>query len=251
MNTVGIIQARIGSTRLPGKILAPIAGRPLLGVLIERIKRSKRVDDWWLATSDQRSDDVTERWGEALGLPVFRGHLDDVLARFVGALERSGLNDGWVVRLTADDPFVDGAVIDALVAQASCTPPGTSMISELPTSRRLPLGYVPQIARIEEVLELPKLISDPRSPHRSHVLSWFIDKENSEQFEVPESWGGRPQWRWTVDTTDDLMMADTAFRLFGEAWRDIDYPSMVRALDERPEIVSLNARVIQKGLSEG
>jgi spore coat polysaccharide biosynthesis protein SpsF len=69
LDVIGIIQARLGSSRLPGKILAPLAGRPLLAVLASRLA-SARVDEWWLATTHERDDDVTAAWGEELGLHV-------------------------------------------------------------------------------------------------------------------------------------------------------------------------------------
>ena len=79
---VGIIQARVRSERLPGKILSPLAGRPLLALLATRIARA-RVDEWWLATSSDPADDVTEAWAFELGLRVYRGHATDVLSRFL------------------------------------------------------------------------------------------------------------------------------------------------------------------------
>ena len=102
----------MGSERLPGKILAPLSGRPLLALLCDRI-RAARVDEWWLATSSLAADDVTEAWGFELGLRVFRGHPSDVLSRFVaiGAETRAD----WLIRVTADNPFLDAPLIDALM----------------------------------------------------------------------------------------------------------------------------------------
>jgi spore coat polysaccharide biosynthesis protein SpsF (cytidylyltransferase family) len=110
--TIGIIQARMGSERLPGKILAPLAGRPVLGLLVDRIRRA-RVDEWWLATSSDPADDVTEAWGFELGLRVFRGHPTDVLSRFVAIGEEARVD--WMIRVTADNPFLDAPVVDRLI----------------------------------------------------------------------------------------------------------------------------------------
>ena len=112
--TVGIIQARMRSERLPGKILAPLCGRPLLALLATRITRA-RVDEWWLATSSDPADDVTEAWGFELGLRVYRGHATDVLSRFVAVADEARAE--WLVRVTADNPFLDAPLIDALVAR--------------------------------------------------------------------------------------------------------------------------------------
>ena len=110
--TIGIIQARLGSSRLPGKILAPLAARCLLDLLVARLAGS-RVDQWWLATTNSREDDVTEAWGQALGLRVFRGAREDVLSRFTAIIEQTRAQ--WVVRMTADEPFGDGALGDRLL----------------------------------------------------------------------------------------------------------------------------------------
>src|SRR5262245_53254590 len=104
MKTIGIIQARLGSSRLPGKILCPLAGRPLLEVLVKRLATA-RLDEWWLATTTDPVDELTADWGEALGLRVWRGSVDDVLSRFTAIIESS--RPDWVFRVTADNPFTD------------------------------------------------------------------------------------------------------------------------------------------------
>jgi spore coat polysaccharide biosynthesis protein SpsF (cytidylyltransferase family) len=109
---IGIIQARLGSTRLPGKILAPIAGRPMLELIANRVRRS-RVEKWWLATSTDPGDDVTESWGHSLGLQVFRGESDNVLSRFTAIIRES--DPEWIVRVTADNPFISGEAVDLLL----------------------------------------------------------------------------------------------------------------------------------------
>lgn len=110
--TIGIIQARLGSERLPGKILAPLAGRPMLAQLGARI-RPARVDEWWLATTAEPADDVTEAWGFELGLRVFRGETKNVLSRCIAIGQETDAE--CIVRVTADNAFHDAAVIDALI----------------------------------------------------------------------------------------------------------------------------------------
>lgn len=248
MNTphvIGVIQARLSSSRLPGKVLMPIAGRPLLQVLVERL-RPARVDEWWLATSEEPADALTAAWGEALGLRVHRGALEDVLSRFthIVALRRPR----WVVRVTADDPFMDAGALDRMLDAAERM--DGDLLAGGPESG-FPLGYIPEVARGDTLLRAAREIPAGQDYHRSHVLSWLYETGGARPFPMPDSWPRRPDWRWTVDTPADLGMARAAFACFGERWATASYPEMVALLDRRPEIAAMNRGVRQKTLTEG
>ena len=131
MSVLCILQARVSSTRLPGKVLKPILGEPMLARQIERIARAERVDALTVATSDQASDDGVAGLCERLGVDCYRGSLDDVLDRFYQAARRSGPTH--VMRLTGDCPLTDPAILDALV---SCTSRVISTTAR--TSRSVP-----------------------------------------------------------------------------------------------------------------
>ncbi len=264
--SIGIIQARMGSSRLPGKILAPLADRPLLAQLFSRIG-SSRVDEWWLATSSDPSDDVTEAWGFELGLRVFRGSSSDVLSRF-NAIGRETEAD-WIVRVTADDPFLDAALIDALLdaRDANVEAKQADIIqhrSGLPVAEEqgdpsvpsnlspgLPLGYGVALVRLEALERAAAEIPADQMHHRAHVTSWFASNGASFDIPTPSAWPDRAGWRWTVDTYEDLAMARSAFRLFGLEAGGIDYPTMVKRLDAHPEITSMNTHIEQKPIEAG
>ena len=266
--TIGIIQARMGSERLPGKILAPLAGRPVLGLLLDRV-RNARVDEWWLATSSDPADDVTEAWGFELGLRVFRGHPNDVLSRFVAVGEQTGVD--WIIRATADNPFLDAAVVDHLVdardqhegakrADAIRLEGGLPLLSidsdpaaGRPPARSpgLPVGYGVELVRREALLRAEREIPAHQAHHRVHVTSWLYAHGQVASFPTPSEWPDRPGWRWTLDTVEDLAMARSAFRAFGSDAATIDYPAMVERLDAHPEIVAMNRHIEQKRLEEG
>lgn len=240
---IGVIQARMGSTRLPGKLLAPIADQPLLRVIVDRV-RAARVDEWWLATTTDPADTVAAAWGDALGMRVLRGDPEDVLARFAAVAERA--RPAWIVRLTADNPFVDAAIVDRVldVALASSSDHVAS-----PEPRELPLGYLPEAVRADALLEIAAAALPAH--HRVHVTSALVEGGRSTAFRAPPDWARRPDWRWTVDTEADLAMADAAFRAFGEGWPTIGYAAMTEILDLHPEITARNATVRQKGVTEG
>src|SRR6185312_2563921 len=109
MKTVAIIQARMGSIRLPGKVLADLAGKPVLAWVVRAARAASGVDDVWVATSTAAGDDIVAAWCKANGVSVHRGSENDVLDRYVGAARASGAQ--VVVRITADCPFLDPAVI--------------------------------------------------------------------------------------------------------------------------------------------
>ncbi|MDP6980056.1 MAG: NTP transferase domain-containing protein [Myxococcota bacterium] len=251
MSVIGIIQARMGSSRLPGKILAPIVGRPMLEVIAQRL-RASRVSQWWLATSDQPSDDVTEAWGHSLGLRVYRGDQDDVLSRFTAILREE--RPEWMVRVTGDNPFVSGEAVDLLLDardEAGKELPLIEFAGDPKDRRTLPLGFGPQLARADAVLESEAEIPAQEAHHRAHVVSWLARDCDPKVCPVPGDWPARPGWRFTVDTSRDLAMARSAFALFGPRALCISYPEMVRALDPHPEIIEMNAGVEQKALEAG
>jgi spore coat polysaccharide biosynthesis protein SpsF (cytidylyltransferase family) len=110
---VGIIQARTNSSRLPGKVLQDIAGRPMIARVIERARRARALEELWLAKTTDAGDDAVAAVAAAEGIPVHRGSLQDVLARYIGAAEASGAD--VVVRLTGDNPLLEPAYVDAAV----------------------------------------------------------------------------------------------------------------------------------------
>jgi len=244
---------------------------------------------------------VTTLWGHELGLQVYRGEADDVLGRFTAVIRER--DPQWIVRVTADNPFNDGAAIDVLakarqdearqgfdlmqigyepggadgtsepVREALRPLPGSDVtglvVEEIPGTGHplgirepekppappvmppgLPLGYGVQLARAAAVLEAERSIPTDQPWHRIHVLSWLEAQGRSCCVPPPTGWPDRPDWRWTVDTEDDLTMARTAFRIFGLQASSIGYPEMVRLLDMHPEVTALNQHVVQKAVEE-
>ena len=253
--TVGIIQARMRSERLPGKILSPLCGRPLLALLATRTARA-RVDDWWLATTSDPADDVTEAWGFELGLRVYRGHATDVLSRFIAVADETGAD--WLVRLTADNPFIDAPLIDALIEARDTRADSKSDVEDAPEAVELfrasngrPLGYGVELVRTSALTRASASIPADQFHHRVHVTSWLSNNGRIGSVALPADWPERSAWRWTVDTYEDLAMARSAFRLFGSEAATIDYPAMVRLLDGVPEIAAMNEHIVQKKLEEG
>src|SRR5688572_10130845 len=113
MTTVAIVQARMGSTRLPNKVMRPIGGTPMIGVLLERLSRAKRVDRIIVATSTDARNAPLAAFVRGLGYGVFEGSEDDVLDRYCGAAQEAGADT--VIRITGDCPLVDPLLVDQVV----------------------------------------------------------------------------------------------------------------------------------------
>ena len=172
---------------------------------------------------------------------------EDVLSRFTGIVDAA--RPDWVVRVTADDPFTDGEIVRALVNAAVIAPEDIDLIGDTAPARQFPLGYVPQVVRASALLRIDKAIPSDPLHHRTHVTSFLIPDRSSAftSGRLP----ARPDWRWTVDTADDLTMTRMVFTLFGRDWPAIGYDSMVRLLDLHPELVALNTHVKQKAIEDG
>jgi len=236
----------MGSTRLPGKILAPIVDDlPLLVTLAKRI--SSPEIEWWIATTEEKQDDIIECWAEQLGLNIFRGSSDDVLSRFIAISKIA--NPDWIIRVTADDPFMDRHIISKLINMIPHLDTDINLVCDIPGEKKFPLGYVPELIRTTALEEASLRISKSELYHRQHVTSFLLSgKVKQVAYEFAPI---RPEWRWTVDTATDLLMMRKAFQLLGANWEEIYYSKLVELFDGNPHIMKINKAVRQKAINEG
>ena len=246
MKVIGILQARIDSSRLPNKVVLPLLhDAPLIAIQSRRLFASEI--EWWLATTTQKSDDLTSAWGEYLGFKVFRGSENDVLSRFQEIQKLTSAD--WIVRTTGDDPLMNSEMTLKLISAAASASEFVDLISDNPHNRQFPLGFCPEIVRGKSLLKINSLIKPLENYHRVHVTSFFRDK-SSTALVVPEL-PNRAKWRWTVDTNIDLTMMSQLFKRIGNDWKDQKYADTVQILDLYPEIYNLNIGVKQKDIQEG
>jgi len=196
---LAILQARMSSTRLPGKVMADVLGMPMIGRQIERLRRCRRLDALAVATSDQADDDPLARYCATLGLPVYRGSLADVLDRFRHAALAFGPAD-TVVRLTADCPLADWTVIDAVV-EASASG-GFDYVNNTTPERTFPHGLDAEAMTAEALDAAWREASDPYE--REHVTPFIYRHPERFRLGSVTSPDPAPQLRWTVDTPEDL-----------------------------------------------
>jgi spore coat polysaccharide biosynthesis protein SpsF len=196
---LAILQARMSSSRLPGKVMAPVLGEPMIGRQVERLRRSARIDKLMVATSTDTSDDALAAYCEGLGLEVFRGALDDVLGRYCAALARHPEATA-VVRLTADCPLADPGLIDKVIAQHHEA--GADYTSNTLGSRTYPHGLDAEVIRPDVLADANERTVDPYE--REHVTPYIYRRPERYRLAGVARHDSLAKLRWTVDTPADL-----------------------------------------------
>lgn len=240
MKTVAIIQARIGATRLPGKVLKKLCGRTVLDHVILRVRRARRVDGVIVATTTELRDDPVIAECEHLNVPSFRGSEQDVLGRYFGAAQASGAEA--VVRVTADCPLFDGTVLDEMLAVFSGS--AADYLSNV-QRRTFPRGLD---AEIFTFAALSRAHQEATHPHeREHVTPYIYqhpERFRLSSFEGPEDLSAH---RWTLDTPDDWRFIQS---VYGTLCDNFSTADVLKLLRDQPELARINSHVRQKALSQ-
>jgi spore coat polysaccharide biosynthesis protein SpsF len=238
MRTVAIIQARMGSTRLPGKILMPLAGKPVLQHVVERVGASGAFDEVVVATTDLAIDDVVAERAPAFGATVVRGDEQDVLSRFGLAAEASAADA--IMRVTADCPLIDPDVLAAMVRRFQA---GDVDIVSNCLHRTYPRGLDAELfsrATLDHMLA-----AATSAPHREHVTLYFYD--NTDQFRIAsfEQQRDLSTLRLTLDTLEDFDLLERIFQSTAkpDALRLDDIAAIMAA---NPDWLAINAHIEQK-----
>ncbi|MDO9408795.1 cytidylyltransferase domain-containing protein [Patulibacter sp.] len=231
-SALAVVQARASSSRLPGKVLADVHGEPMLALMLRRLEAARSLGGVVLATSDERSDDPVAALGAELGVAVHRGPLDDVLARFVGALaDRS--DDDVAVRLTGDCPLIDPAAVDAVVALLRDDPDVAYVQNVLP--RSVPDGSDAEAFRVGALRALAA--AGPTAEEREHVtLGLRNDPGRWPAAAVPITDATLGPLRWTVDTAEDMAFVREVVGRLGPRRHEADTAEIRRAVTRAPSL---------------
>jgi spore coat polysaccharide biosynthesis protein SpsF len=243
MRVIAIVQARMGSTRLPGKVLLDVAGQSMLARVVRRVQPARSLSGVVVATARGPADEPIVRECAALGVAVFRGDESDVLDRFYQAAR--AYRAEAVVRITADCPLIDPELVDLVVgAFLEARPDYASNVLQ----RTFPRGLD------TEVVSLPALERawhDAVQPYeRSHVTPYLY--QNPDLFRLYSVTHSRDYsgYRWTVDTAEDLALVRAVYQRLGVdglfRWRDV-----IDLLEQEPALADLNRSVRQKALHLG
>jgi spore coat polysaccharide biosynthesis protein SpsF len=200
VRVAALVQARTGSTRLPGKVLEDVGGIPLIAHVLRRLRAARRVDEVVLATTGQEGDDALVELARAEGVDAHRGPEQDVLTRFRGAAEAAGAEA--VVRITGDCPLLDPAVVDRVVEALLDDPEPCDYASNV-LRRTYPRGLDTEALWAETLARVDELATSAAA--REHV-TWFAYRERPDLFRLRsvEIDDGRPDLDWSVDTAEDL-----------------------------------------------
>ena len=241
MKIIITIEARMGSTRLPGKSMKPIMEKPMLELMIERVKHAKLVDEIVVATTDHPRDDIIENLAKRLNVGCFRGSEDDVLERVLEAAK--AFNADYIVELWGDCPLMDPDVIDDLIKyylnnDFDCV--GTTL------DKTFPWGIAALMFPTKILDEVAKITNDP------------VDRENVSTYiyEHPEKYKignlpcldelKHPEIRLTVDELADFELVKTIYEHLTPLNPDFRTIDIVQFLEEHPEIKNINKDVRQK-----
>ena len=246
--TLAILQARMSSSRLPGKVLAPIEGVPMVLRQLERVSRAATLDQIVVATSDDPSDDDLADLVTQAGYLVFRGDLHDVLARFIGVID--AFQPDVVVRLTADCPLISPRVIDLVVETFRAGQADYVSNTMKPT---FPGGLDVEVVVADVLHSVADTSQDP--DEREHVTLGVYRRVNEYAIENVFDPTGRDNsaLRWTVDNKDDLVFVRQVFAELGSA--PFDYDEVLKLLERNPSLNRTEAdaprNAALKGLQTG
>lgn len=227
---IAIIQARLGSTRLPGKVLKEISGKPMLWHVINRVKRCKNIDKIVLATSELEQDDVLEEFARENDIAYFRGSEEDVLSRYYYAATQ--FNADIIVRLTGDCPLIDPKVVDKVIlSHINSSADYTSNVIK----RTFPRGLDTEVINFQT---LKKAFEEAEEQYqREHVTPYILENPALFKLNSIEARGKirRPDIRITVDTPEDLKFIRGIFSILYKQNEIFYVEDVIDLLDQRPE----------------
>lgn len=226
---LAILQARTSSHRLPGKVLSPILGTPMILRALERISRAERIDTVVLATSIDPSDDPLAEVVAAAGYRVHRGPLADVLSRFLQVLD--GADDATVVRLTGDNVLCDPAVIDRVIDEHLRS--GADYTANT-LERSYPRGLDVEVFRADALRAVDPLAV--ASEEREHVTIGIYRRPEIFSLHSVTQTPDRSDLRWTVDYPEDLAFARAVYESLFTENPTFGQEEVVALLDAHPEL---------------
>ncbi|HHV73352.1 MAG TPA: NTP transferase domain-containing protein [Thermoanaerobacterium sp.] len=246
MKKAAIIQARMGSTRLPGKVMKIIMGKPIIEHVVNRVKASKEIDDIIIATTTNKEDDIIIEKAKKLNVKYFRGSENDVLSRYYHAAKEN--NADIVIRITSDCPLIDPKIIDKIIRTFIETSK-KEKIDYLSNTieRTYPRGLDVEVFNFETLEKVFK--EADKSYQREHVTPYIY--ENPEIFKIKQIKDNvdYSNYRWTLDTIEDFKVIEIIYENLYKENELFYMEDILKFQKEHHEISKINENVKQKELA--
>jgi len=240
MRNVVIIQARMGSTRLPGKVMKTLLGKSVLEHVLQRASSIPGVDEVVLATTVKSEDDVIVEEARRLNIPFYRGSEEDVLSRYYEAAVHRKAD--VIMRLTSDCPMLDPEV-SGKVLQTFHDNGEVDYVSNT-INRRYPRGLDTEVFSFESLEKAHRETADPY--YREHVTAYFYN--NPERFRCGEiqSEEDYSHYRWTLDTSEDWDLIQSIYQELYQEGTLFSWTKGIELMKSRPELLLINSHIEQK-----
>jgi spore coat polysaccharide biosynthesis protein SpsF len=236
MKKVVIIQARMTSTRLPGKILKEVGGKPMLSQQLKRLRRCELVDEIVIATTVNKSDDAVEELAKSENVGCFRGDEQDVLSRYIGAALQSRAD--IIIRSTADCPLIDAKVTDKVIRDLIENSDKCDYVSNA-EKRTYPRGLDVEAFFADTLFRMNRLGKSDMA--REHVTS-YLRGERPDLFLVRHICDDidNSDLRLTVDNAEDLELIHRLYDELDLSNAEVSYREIIKYLRENPELIEIN-----------
>ena len=232
---VGIIQARTGSSRLPGKIMMKTEGKTMLEHMIERVSKSKKLDKIVIATTTKENDDVIVSLAKQLKIDYFRGSEDDVLDRYYKASKQ--FDADVVVRLCSDSPLLDGKIIDDVVEEYLSS--DYDFVGNLsPSPRTFPDGLGVEVFSSELLADAHENAKKPSE--REHVTFYMWMQPQKFKIHRVDYKNDSSKYRFNLDYVEDYNFLTKIFENFYQKDKNFNLDEVIQWLEENPEIFKIN-----------
>ena len=230
-----------------------IDGKPVLQILIERLERSKLIDEIIIASTENIEDNKIEVLGRKLGVQTYRGSEDDVLDRVVNAVE--SVNGDIIVEVTGDCPLMDAEVVDTVIDEYYNNYPKYDYVSNTGyagnEAREIPIGMDVRVFSFKDLKSISELTDDPED--REHVSLYFFrtgkDKYKLHNVNTPPKWKRDYKPRLCLDTKEDFEVIKKIYEGLVKEKKDFDLEDILSFLDKNKHILEINSEVVQKTVS--
>jgi spore coat polysaccharide biosynthesis protein SpsF len=241
VKTVATIEARMTSTRLPGKVLADIGGKPSLERMVERLRHVPELDQIVIATTLNETDDPVEALALKIGVGLHRGSEEDVLMRVLDAAHAHKAD--VIVELTGDCPLIDPAIVSRVINAYRLK--RVDYVSNV-LERTFPIGMDTQVFATKVLEDVARRTGDPTDHEHVSLYIYNHPEIYSLGNVAAEGREKRPKIRLTMDTPEDLEVIRHIFASLGHSRTDFSLAEMLAFLEANPAIAAINSKVAHR-----